>query len=180
MRNYRLAGLYTVGAAAVLVSSSLAAQGKLGNTDPPAQIRGLLDCRAIADGAGRLACYDKAATLIGEAISNKDLVAIDRESVRKTKRGLFGLAIPDLGIFGDDDESVEITQIEGEIVSTAFNRDGGYIFRLADGSRWSQTDGKPFAIPPEAGDKIVVKKGALGSYIMRVGRQPGVKVQRIN
>jgi hypothetical protein len=41
-------------------------------------------------------------------------------------------------------------------------------------------DGKPFAIPPQAGDKVVVKKGALGSFIMSVARQPGVKVRRIN
>ena len=99
---------------------------------------------------------------------------------RKTKRGLFGFGIPNLGIFGDDDDEVEIKQIDGEIVSTGFNADGGYIFRLADGSRWTQMDGKPFALPPEAGDKVVVKKGALGSYILSVGKQPGVKVKRIN
>ena len=118
--------------------------------------------------------------LVGEAVAKRDLVVFDRESVRKTKRGLFGFGIPNLGIFGDDDNEVEIKQIDGEIVSTAFNADGGYIFRLADGSRWTQMDGKPIALPPQSGDKVVVKKGALGSYIMSVARQPGVKVKRIN
>jgi topoisomerase IA-like protein len=65
-------------------------------------------------------------------------------------------------------------------VSTAFNADGGYIFRLADGSRWTQMDGKPIAVEPRTGDKVVVKKGVLGSYILSVARQPGVKVKRIN
>ena len=36
------------------------------------------------------------------------------------------------------------------------------------------------AVAPKSGDKVVVKKGALGSYIMSVARQPGVKVKRIN
>lgn len=178
MANGRLVGLIALGGAMALASSGAGAQAP--GSPPPAQIRSLLDCRGISDSAERLACYDKAATVIGDAISRNDLVAFDREAVRKTKRGLFGLAIPDLGIFGDDDDAVEIKEIEGEIVSTAYNGDGGYIFRLADGSRWSQTDGKPIAIPPEAGDKVVVKKGALGSYILSVARQPGVKVRRIN
>ena len=178
MLRLRAVGLIAVGA--VLFGTAAAAQKKSTEGPPPAQIRGLLDCRDIADGAERLACYDKAASVIGDAVSRKDLVVFDRESVRKTKRGLFGLSVSDLGIFGDEDDAVEVKQIDGEIVSTAMNGDGGYIFRLADGSRWTQTDGKPIALPPEAGDKVVVKKGEFGSYILSVSKQPGVKVRRIN
>ena len=177
MLGLRAVGIIAVGV--VLFGTAASAQ-KSADGPPPAQIRSLLDCRGITDSAERLACYDKAASVIGDAVSKKDLVVFDRESVRKTKRGLFGLSVPDLGIFGEDDDSVEVKQIDGEIVSTAMNGDGGYIFRLGDGSRWSQTDGKPIAVPPEAGDKVVVKKGVLGSYILSVARQPGVKVRRIN
>jgi hypothetical protein len=147
---------------------------------PPAQVTQLLGCRTVADSAERLACYDKAATAIGEAVAKRDLVVFDRESVKKTKRGLFGFSIPNLGIFGDEDDAVEVKQIDSEIASTARNADGGYIFRLTDGSRWSQTDSKPIALSPEAGDKVVVKKGALGSYFLSVAKQPGIKVKRIN
>ena len=147
---------------------------------PPAQINALLDCRAITDPAARLDCYDKAAAVVGDAVAKRDLVVFDRESVKKTKRGLFGFSIPNLGIFGDDNADVEIKQIDGEVVSTAFNGDGGYIFRLADGSRWSQIDGKTIAVAPRTGDKVVVRKGALGSYTLSVDRQPGVKVRRTN
>ena len=169
-----------IAAVAVLLASAGVLAKQPEDAPPPPQFNALLACRSIADSTERLACYDKNAAVIGEAVAKKDLVVFDRESVRQTKRGLFGLTIPNLGIFGDDDDSVDIKQIDGEIVSTAFNADGGYIFRLADGSRWTQMDGKPFAIPPQAGDKVVVKKGALGSFIMSVGKQPGVKVKRIN
>ena len=52
--------------------------------------------------------------------------------------------------------------------------------RLADGSRWTQMDGKVLALSPRNGEKVVVKKGALGAYFLSVERQPGVKVKRIN
>ena len=164
---------------AVLATSAAPAR-KVPDGPPPPQVRALLDCRAIAEDSARLACYDKSASAIGEAVTKRDLVVFDRESVRRTKRGLFGFSIPNLGIFGDDDDGVEVTQIDGEIVSTAFNADGGDIFRLADGSRWSQTDGKPIALEPRNGDKVVVKRGALGSYMLSVAKQPGVKVKRVN
>lgn len=171
-------GLGAVGVAFLLTTSAASKDPKPA-PQTPAQINALMACRAVADSAERLACYDKAASSIGEAVAKQELVVFDREGVRKTKRGLFGFSIPNLGIFGDDDEGVEIKQVEGTIASYGFNSDGGYIFRLADGTRWSQMDDKPFAISPRNGEKVVVKRGVLGSYILTVGKQPGVKVKRI-
>ena len=178
MRVWATVGLGTIGVAILLSSPGMAKHVEAGA--PPPQVNALLACRSVTDSAERLACYDKAAAGISEAVAKKDIVVYDREAVRKTKRGLFGFSLPNLGIFGDDSDEVEVKQIDGEIVSTARNADGGYIFRLADGSRWSQMDGKPIALPPEHGDKVVVRKGMLGSYILSVAKQPGVKVKRIN
>jgi hypothetical protein len=173
-------GIVALGGLALLAAPAASAPKKIAEGPPPAQVTELLNCRNITDSAERLACYDKSAATIGEAVARKDLVVMDRESVKKTKRGLFGFSIPNLGIFGDDSDEVEIKQIDGTIASTAFNADGGYIFRLADGSRWTQIDSKPLAIPPRSGDKVVVKKGVLGSYFLAVEGLPGVKVQRTN
>ena len=180
MVRFAWAGSCMVGGLMLLASPAASAPTKAAEGPPPAEVTALLNCRNIADGAERLACYDKTAASMGEAVAKRDLVVFDRESVKKTKRGLFGFAIPNLGIFGDDSDEVEIKQIDGTIVSTAFNADGGYIFRLADGSRWSQIDSKPFAVAPRNGDKVVVKKGALGSYFLAVDGLPGVKVKRTN
>ncbi len=179
MRAWAMVGVSIMGAAILFAPPGVAAKQPEAGPPPP-QVNALLACQRVTDSAERLACYDKAAAGIGEAVARKDIVVYDRESVRKTKRGLFGFSIPNLGIFGEDDNEVEIKQVDGEIASTAFNADGGYIFRLADGSRWSQIDGKPIALAPENGDKVVIKKGALGSYILSVARQPGVKVKRVN
>ena len=177
MRALVAIGLSTIGVAALLAAAG-AAPRKMEGGPPPAQVNELLACRAIADDVQRLACFDKSAAAVGDAVAKRELVVFDRESVKKTKRGLFGFSIPNLGIFGDDDGEVEVKQIEGVIAATSINRDGGYIFILEDNSQWSQMDSKPIALPPRRGDKVLVTKGTLGSYFLRFGGQAGVKVRR--
>ena len=171
-------GFGALGLAVFLASAAASAKDPKKTPPPPPQVNELLACRGIADAGQRLACYDKTAATIGDAVAKQELVVFDKESVQKTKRGLFGFSIPNLGLFGDDGD--QISQVEGTITGYGHNADGGYIFRLADGSRWSQQDGKPIAIPPQNGDKVVIKRGALGSYILSLAKQPGVKVKRIN
>lgn len=170
------AGLSAIGLA-VLVTAAAASQDKKPAQTPP-QVNALLACRNVTDSAERLACYDKAAATISDAVAKQDLVVFDREGVRKTKRGLFGFSIPNLGVF-DDDDQVEIKQVEGAIAGYSYNADGRYIFRLADGTRWSQMDDKVIAVPPRNGEKVVVRRGALGSYILAIDKRPGVKVRRV-
>jgi hypothetical protein len=177
MRAWSAVGSGAIGAAILLVSAPVVARDVKPGPPPP-QVNELLGCRAIADDAQRLACYDKSAATIGDAVAKRELVVFDRESVKKTKRGLFGFSIPNLGIFGDDNDEVEIKQLDGAIAATSINRDGGYIFILEDNTQWSQMDSKPVALPPQRGDKVVVKKGTLGSYFLSFAGQAGVKVRR--
>jgi hypothetical protein len=145
----------------------------------PGAVRSLLACRAIADSAARLACFDKEAAAMATAVAQKDLLVIDREGVRNTKRTLFGLSVPRLRILEGGGKADEISQIDGVLSSVGRNADGGFVFSLQDGASWTQIDQNPFAIEPRAGDKVVVKRGMLGSYVLTVNRQPGVKVKRI-
>ena len=178
MRGIALAAAGTgcLFSAAFASSSGAAAQ----NPPAPRQIESLLACRNLTENSARLACYDKEAGTLSQAISSKEVVVIDREGVRKTKRTLFGLALPRIGILDDNDSNeTEITQVEGVIASVRNNPEGGYLFLLKDGAAWTQADDKPIALEPEAGDKVVVKKAALGSYMLSVQGQPGVRVKRI-
>src|SRR5688572_24524533 len=122
MRTWLPVGLGMVGAALLIESASVAAKQPK-DTPPPPQVNALLACRAISDNEQRLACYDKNAATVGEAVAKRELVVIDRESVKQTKRGLFGFSIPNLGIFGDDGDEDEIKQIDGEIVATGLSAD---------------------------------------------------------
>lgn len=144
----------------------------------PPQFGKLINCSSVTDPAERLACFDREAANVANSVRRNDLVVVDRAAVRSSKRTLFGLPVPTLGIFGNDQE--EIAQIEGVISSVGRNRDGGYLIALADGALWSQTDDRPVAVAPRRGDRVTVKRGALGSYMLSVDRQPGWKVVRVS
>jgi hypothetical protein len=142
----------------------------------PAIVQGLLACRAIADSTQRLACYDRQSSAVASAIDRKDLVVIDKERATEAKRSVFGFSVPSFaGLLGGG----ELNQIEGTVSEVGQNAEGGLIVKLADGSTWSQTDDTPVALEPRRGDKVVVKRGALGSYFVKVGGQPGFKAKRI-
>lgn len=149
------------------------------NTLPPgnpAIVQGLLQCRAIADASQRLACYDRQSNAIATAIEKKDLVVIDKERATAAKRSLFGFSVPSFaGLLGGGD----LNQIEGTVAAARQNADGGWTIQLGDGSVWSQTDDTPVALEPRRGDKITVRRGALGSYFLRIGSQPGFKAKRV-
>jgi hypothetical protein len=132
----------------------------------------------VTDSAQRLACYDRAAQGFADAMGKKEVVVIDKARANEARRSLFGFTIPNFGaLLGGGGE--EISQIESNVTDVVENGDGTLTLRLADGSTWSQIDDTPIALPPRRGDKIVVKRGALGAYFVKVGSQPGFKAKRV-
>jgi hypothetical protein len=60
-------------------------------------------CRSITTVEARLECFDKAASVLGNAVKNKEITIVDRQEVRQARRSLFGFTIPRLSLFGGDD-----------------------------------------------------------------------------
>ena len=145
----------------------------------PEAFDALVRCRAIADAGPRLQCFDTAAAALEQAADSRELVVVDRKQVREAKRNLFGLDIPNLNPFsGDDDEEAdEVKSVEGVVASSYRDGDGKWVVKLEDGATWAQTDDKPL-LRPRAGDKVKIVRAAMGSYMMRVASQPGVRVKR--
>lgn len=167
--------LFLGGLAAMLATGAVAARTV--ETAPPTAFQSLLSCRAITDSAQRLACYDKATQGFADAVGKKDVVVIDRARAREAKKSLFGFSVPNFaGLFGGGDE---VNQIESTVTAAFESGYDGWTIKLADGSTWAQTDGAPVALPPRRGDKVVVKRGTLGSYFVKVGSQPGFKARRV-
>ncbi|MEQ1547663.1 MAG: hypothetical protein ABL918_03325 [Chakrabartia sp.] len=182
IRPTTLAACFSALALTTLHSAPLSAKEKEGAA-PPALYVKLAACRALSDPAARLSCFDDAAAKLDAAVASKDLYMIDRAQVRETRRTLFGLSLPNLGLFGGDkdDETAaanEITQIDSTLKSVSSNANG-WVITLEEGSTWQQIDGEMLALRPKPGMKIVVKKGALGSFKMAIGPQPSIKVKRI-
>ena len=165
--------------ALLAVPAGAAAQRQALPAGPPPTYSALLQCRTIAAAAERLACFDRAAAAMQTATQNRDLVVVDREQIRKTRRSLFGLAIPNLGLFGNDErDEDEVKTMEGEVASVGSDENSRYIIRLKDGSTWRQIDGNTLGRRPRPGFKVVINRTVTGSYMMRVEGQPGIRVKR--
>src|SRR5947209_4309523 len=172
MRNRALIGGLIVAALASAVNGR-----PLPPSGDPATVKSLLSCRAIGDTAQRLACYDKATGAFAEAVTKREVVIIDKARATEAKRSLFGFSVPNFaGLFGGGDD---LNQIDGTVAAAFENGYEGWTIKLADGSTWQQTDGTPLALEPRRGDKVVVKRGTMGSYFVKLGSQPGFKAKRV-
>jgi len=143
----------------------------------PPVFEAVVDCRALTVDSQRLACYDRSVAALAAAREKEDIVVADRATIRETKRGLFGFALPKLRLFGST-EGEEVKEIDGTISAVRSMDDGMAIFTLGDGARWKQTDGgSTFA---KAGQAIHIKRGALGSYLASIGKGASFRVIRLS
>jgi hypothetical protein len=140
----------------------------------------VVDCRAIAATQQRLACYDREVSALDSAEARRELVVMDRQQVRNTRRSLFGLALPDMGIFGEDADGDDApAQLESTVRGASRNVNGKWILTLADGARWQQVDSREIA-PPRSGQAVRIRRAGLGSYLANVNGQTAIRVRRIN
>jgi hypothetical protein len=164
-------------AIAALAAGPLAAKDK--PAAPPPLYQAVVDCRAIADSAERLACFDRTVGAMAQASEAKDLVVVDRETMRETRKGLFGFSLPKLKLFGggNEDEKDIVREIESTITGIRTAKDGFPVYTIADGARWKQTDGRNLF--PKVGQKIKIKAASLGSYMASIDGRAGVRVMRL-
>src|SRR4051812_32621049 len=177
--------LWIVAAAAMLVAGGTGVLAKPSRPDAnpkqrPEAFEALVRCRSVADEKQRLARYHGAAAPLRQAADPHDLVVIDRKQVRETKRTLFGLEPPRLSIFGggNDDAADEVKEVESVVQNAFQDGNGRWVVTLADGATWAQIDNQVVALRPKPGQKVRIHRGAIGSYIMNINGQPGVKARR--
>jgi hypothetical protein len=159
----------------VAIATATAARSR--DTERTPLLTAVTQCRAVADPAVRLACFDRSVAALDTAETNKAVVVIDQHQVRETRRSLFGVSLPDTGVFGG---GKDLPQIETTLASASVDDFGRWSFVLADKARWTQTDDSIIARRPRANDKVIIKRAALGSFRLSVGGQPGVKAKRQN
>lgn len=142
----------------------------------PPVFQAVMDCRTVAGDAERLACYDRSVSAMADARAKQDLVVADRETLRETKRGLFGFTLPHLKLFGST-EGEDVNEIEATLTSVRQGNDGLAVFAIETGARWKQTEGSTsFA---RAGQKIRISRGALGGYWAKIDGDRPVRVIRL-
>ncbi|WP_230480969.1 hypothetical protein [Sphingomonas sp. Leaf21] len=168
-----------LGLVALLAASPVSAEA---NDKRSVLLAAAAECTSITDTSARLACYDRTVAALVAAERKHDVVVIDRAQVRQTRKTLFGLNLPNLGLFGDggDKDGPEaVNQIESTL-QRADVEGGAWIFTLKDGARWRQTDDNVIGGKPRVGSPVVIRRGALGSFKLSLAGQPAVKVRREN
>lgn len=146
-----------------------------------ALVEGLRSCRAIAAPAERAQCYDGAVGALLGAVESGEVRLVDREEVRKTRRQLFGIPLPDIAILrGDDKDEAEASDLfETTITSGRQTGPASWRFTTAEGAVW-EINNPPRKIKPiNSGDKVVFKKATLGYYFIRINGALGVKGRRV-
>lgn len=177
-RKYRLA-VRVVAATFILNPSAATSQDKKNLDDPlPAVFAKVLECRKLVDPDARLACFDTSVAALETANQQKSLVVISEETVKETRRGLFGLALPRIGIFRDTDDDEALKELSTAIKSVR-GVDGAWVFTLEDGAVWQQTDGA-YLRQPKVGQSITIRRAAMGSYIAKVEGGLGFRIKRVN
>lgn len=161
-----------------MASPGLSRTQPLASAPAPKIFQDVVNCRAIADAAQRLACFDRSVGALADAQASKDLYVADKDAMREARRGLFGFNMPKMRIFGDDDMEKDVDQIETTIAGIASGQ-RGFIFILKDGARWAQTDGA-YMDRPKAGSTIKIKRASFGSYFGSINGRVGFRIERLN
>lgn len=167
-------------ACAALMPFAAHAQEREGRGD--ALVSAIAACRTIAADQ-RLACYERTTEPLIAARDARQIRIIDRETVQRAKRSLFGFSLPHLNLFGNGKEDpraesdTDVKQISGVVTAVQPASPGMYVFSLAEGGVWQSVTESP-AFEPRKGDTVTIKAGLLGRYTARVGNGRSVDVKR--
>lgn len=148
----------------------------------PALLQKLVDCRSEADPTQRLACYDAQVAAVDDAESKKELVVVDKAQMKQARKSLFGFTLPKIALFGggdDEAEEEELKLLETTVSSASRMNDGNWRIKLADGVYWRQIEAKDI-FAPKSGDKIKIRKAAMGSYLASINGRTAFRIKREN
>jgi len=170
-RNLSILGL------ALLAATPALSQGDEAPPKRAAPVQQVYDCRTVADDAARLACFDRSVAALAVAEEQREVTFADKETVKKTRRGLFGFSLPRIGLFGGGDEE-EIKEIDAVVKSASADRSGKYRIVMQDGAVWQQIDTTRLPRDPKPGQAVKIKVASMGSYFASVDGQRGIRMKR--
>jgi hypothetical protein len=145
---------------------------------PPAVVTAVVACRSLPE-AERFACYERAAAALDLAIASNSIVVLDQESVRRTRRTLFGFDLPDLPFFGGKDDRED--RAPREIVATVKSvRAAGFewLIELDTGAVWQTSESLRNLSPPREGAEVRIMKATAGGYMIQI-RSRRVRIRRV-
>ena len=143
-----------------------------------ALLKGLADCRGVADAAARLACFDQIASRLVAAEQAGEVVVVDRSEVRAARRQAFGFSLPSLDMFARGDRDPALDRVQLVLARATRLPDGAWLLRTSEGQVWRQTDDRKLSTSPRPGSKAEVRNAAMGSFFMNIDGQRAIRVRR--
>lgn len=197
---------FAIAGAAVLLAFSGAAAGA---ESQDTLLRALAGCAALTDGGARLACYDKLAPQVKDALAAPAPAAVasaqPHAPTEEEQKSWFGF---DLGsLFGSSPETqttpeqfgsertaavqkeaeqkktTEIDSITAKLTEYAMTPVGKFIVFLDNGQVWRELPSEDSNVPFKhemSENTVEIERGLLGSYILHLnGSLRGYKVVRV-
>ena len=142
---------------------------------------GIERCAAIAEPGGRLASFDELARVMQAHHGGRDRDAMPATAPAappSDRQAQFGL---DQRQIRAQDPTLEqpVEQITAQVSSIQMFGPGYWTIAMAGGAVWRTTELVPSFRQPRAGQAVVVRKGVLGDYMLVVGNQAAMRINRI-
>jgi len=179
-----LIGRTTLMAAGALTAASMSvlsvpafAQGSLQDQ--------LAVCARISKSSARIECYDSVAGSAGQAAPS---TSFGSSSIRTPSAAPMAAGAAAGAAVGaaQPAQPVAGAAIPGNAdkiqVAVTSSTDNGLLmwrFALADGAVWRMTERDSMFRPPAPNEVVTIRKGSMGSYLMDVGKQASVRVERV-
>lgn len=149
-------------------------------------------CAAKTDNAERLACYDAAVAGLKQAQTSGGVAVVARSQIEAAEKEAFGLSQPSLSELARSANKMpatpgaaaapppqELDRVTMTVKALERRPDGTYRFTMENGQVWEQIDGNELGKTLRAPVTAEIKKGAIGSYMLKVGDRASVRVRRI-
>lgn len=147
-------------------------------------------CTGVAESAARLACFDAATAALKAADAAGGVAVVDRAKIVQAQKEAFGLAAPTLSSIAESSSSstaaaakVEkpkaLDKVTLKVKSVEKGSDGHYRFTMEDGQVWRQTDSIKLLAIGKGPWIAEIRKGALGSFLLKLDNRTAVRVKRV-
>jgi hypothetical protein len=156
--------IFLLGSGAAILALSGAAQAQA-----PAAVNSVVNCRNESREQERLRCYDAAAAALSQALANRSIIVVDQETVRNTRKSLFGFDVGKLPFFGGGkDSEPEAKEVVARLKSARPTGFRQWLLELDTGAVWETTEATNSPLP-KAGSEITIRKSPTGAYMLRDG-----------
>ena len=112
------------------------------------------------------------------SLNHGEIVAVDKDQIKRVKREAFGFTLPTLNLF-ERGEKAAVETLSATVETARQRGDGAWVLELQDGAVWVQTDSEALSRYPEKGSKAEIRKGAIGGFFINLDGQRAIRAKRI-